>query len=335
MAVKLRGDSWQADFTHKGERFRKGGFDTRDEAERWMLDNKSAVLSGVKPANIREGNGKPATLETLKDMTVERYWSGTSGERTTVANAEQMVELLGPMTKPEDVTAADIDAAVVKLAKRGNSNATINRKLAALSKMMTFAYQRGYIPHKPRIERKRESTHRVRWYTKQEEDAILNTTRHYGYHQVADLFVFLLDTGARVGEALKVKWADIVMHGDGTATVMLAKRKGGTNSTIPLTDRLVKLFEQWDRKGTDGPWAGLKYDQVVRIWGIVRTNLGQDDDEQWVIHTCRHTFCSRLVQRGVPILTVKELAGHKTLAMTMRYAHLAPKQHADAIAVLN
>ena len=53
-----------------------------------------------------------------------------------------------------------------------------------------------------------------------------------------------------------------------------------------------------------------------------------------VMHALRHTFCSRLVQRGVPILTVKELAGHKTMDITLRYAHLAPHNLVNAIAAL-
>jgi site-specific recombinase XerD len=49
---------------------------------------------------------------------------------------------------------------------------------------------------------------------------------------------------------------------------------------------------------------------------------GNINDFTW--HCLRHTFASRLVMAGVDIRTVAELLGHKTLAMTMRYTHLAP-----------
>ena len=48
-------------------------------------------------------------------------------------------------------------------------------------------------------------------------------------------------------------------------------------------------------------------------------------------HTCRHTFASRLVMQGENIVTVKELMRHKTIGMTMRYAHLSPTHKRDAI----
>ena len=51
-------------------------------------------------------------------------------------------------------------------------------------------------------------------------------------------------------------------------------------------------------------------------------------------HTLRHTFASRLVMAGVDLKTVQELMGHKTIAMTARYAHLAPTHKLQALETL-
>jgi site-specific recombinase XerD len=51
-------------------------------------------------------------------------------------------------------------------------------------------------------------------------------------------------------------------------------------------------------------------------------------------HLRRH-FASRLVQIGVPLNTVRDLLGHSSVAMSLRYAHLAPDQRREAVAKLN
>ena len=51
-------------------------------------------------------------------------------------------------------------------------------------------------------------------------------------------------------------------------------------------------------------------------------------------HTFRHTFASRLVQHGADIVTVKELLGHSTIVVTMRYAHSNDESKRRAVAKL-
>ncbi len=64
-------------------------------------------------------------------------------------------------------------------------------------------------------------------------------------------------------------------------------------------------------------------------WKAALRNAAVDPTTR--IHDLRHTFASRLVSRGVPIFDVSKLLGHKSITMTMRYAHLAPEAFESAI----
>jgi integrase len=56
-----------------------------------------------------------------------------------------------------------------------------------------------------------------------------------------------------------------------------------------------------------------------------------DPRQKACFHTLRHTFASWLALQGETLLTIKELMGHKTITMTMRYAHLIPDQKRRAV----
>jgi integrase len=65
---------------------------------------------------------------------------------------------------------------------------------------------------------------------------------------------------------------------------------------------------------------------------LLEFNSGVTDPRQrFYFHTLRHTFAWWLAIQGEPLLTIKELLGHKTLVMTMRYTHLMPDQKRKAV----
>lgn len=73
--------------------------------------------------------------------------------------------------------------------------------------------------------------------------------------------------------------------------------------------------------------GGFQYN-LSRLWYPA---LKQAELQDFRFHDLRHTFCSRLAMAGVDLLTIKELAGHKTTAMTLRYSHLSPSHQRQAV----
>ncbi|MBX3390054.1 MAG: site-specific integrase [Phycisphaeraceae bacterium] len=271
------------------------------------------------------------TLGVLRDKAVEKFWKGTKGERMAVLNADLVVEMLGDI-EVRLITSAVIDLMISELKTKGNSGGTINRKLSALSKMLKLADDLGWLTKMPRISKQKEAEHRVRWLTQEEEDQVCRWFNHIGDTDMHDLVVFLIDTGARLSEALNLTKPD-VRESNGEFWATLRKTKNGTTRVVPLPPRVWQMLQQRPAGLSFFP-PELTVSAIDHRWDRMRTKLGLEMDEEFVPHVLRHTYASRLVQRGVELLTVSKLCGHKSIMTTQRYAHLAPKNHQEAIKVL-
>ena len=78
--------------------------------------------------------------------------------------------------------------------------------------------------------------------------------------------------------------------------------------------------------------TGKPYKDIKRSF---KTAVRRAKIHDFKFHDTRHTFASHLVMAGVDLTTIKELLGHKTLTMTLRYAHLAPAHKAKAVDLLD
>ena len=133
----------------------------------------------------------------------------------------------------------------------------------------------------------------------------------------------------RIGEIFRLRWEQVDFE---QRIISVFAPKTGKTREVPLNEVTERILQFWKlgRKNdhvfynfnTGEPFHDLKagFQLACKKAGL--------SDVTW--HTLRHTFASRLVKRGVDIVTVKELLGHSTITVTMLYAHtnLAAKQEA-------
>lgn len=209
-----------------------------------------------------------------------------------------------------------LDFIIGELRSRGNSNGTINRKLSALSKLLKKAVKMGDLHSLPEIPRLKERVGRIRFLDCNEEDRLFAAIRARSEHY-ADLSVFLVDTGARLGEAIGLSWNDIAKD-----RVTFWITKSGRSRTVPLTPRAQQAIQKQAGR-TNGPFCSVKQYKYRIVWHEAKEEVGLGHDEDVVPHVLRHTCASRLVRGGIDLRRVQTWLGHQTLQMTMRYAHLA------------
>lgn len=262
------------------------------------------------------------TAYTLKDayvQTVRECWSRAKSGEHSAAVAQRVLQYFNPSLLLTDITRTEIAEMEEHFRAQGNTNATINRKLSALSKMLNVAYEHGWLKGLPVIHQHKEGVGRIRYFSVEEERTFLTLLKEWGKMDAHDYLSVLLDTGMRPGELLALHKQDINFTQN---LVHIWMNKTDHPRSIPMTRRVREIL--FTRTVTQPKPFPFREKWMDYLWNRVRHLMGLDEDEQFVIYACRHTCATRLLQRGFSLPELQKWLGHKSLAMTMRYAHLSP-----------
>jgi len=180
----------------------------------------------------------------------------------------------------------------------------------------------------------------LRYLSKEECQALVNACDKQLKH-LKPIVVMALNTGMRKGEILNLKWDNVdITHG----FILLDHTKNGERREIPINATLKQTLEEL-YKGTtkrprriDVPYVFYDYTEGKPYLNVQRsfvTACKNAKIRDFRFHDLRHTFASQLVMAGIDLTTIRELLGHKTLTMTLRYAHLAPSHKVKAVDILD
>ena len=137
-----------------------------------------------------------------------------------------------------------------------------------------------------------------------------------------------LHTGMRKSEQFTTTWDQVDLEKE---FIYLSATRNGSDRFVTLNSVAVEVLKRLRMRHEelglppDSTLFHSKCDGLIknpRKWFATAVEQAKIKDVTW--HTLRYTFASRLVMAGVDLKTVQELMGHKTIAMTARYAHLAP-----------
>jgi len=328
MSVNPRGKGFQVDVKLSGVRHRPF-FETELKATMWEADARHADKMGrpLPEANNAtvQGGGRIETLGDLFDEVTKTRWSTKNAKASSflIRNGRLFTDHLGRARLITSIKSADFYSYVDHCRSLGNENATINRKVSAGRTMLRVAMQREIIPGVPYCEKFRESAGSVNYFEFGEEDPILTHLKHRGLYMLYDLVIFLIDTGARIQEALTVDWKTI--HG---GRLRLENRKNGSFGVIPLTKRATLALNRRRIHSTnaDRPFGDIVYKWAVAQLSKVYEHLGgRYLDVTQPLHVFRHSCASRLAIAGIDANRIKEWMDHSSLLVTQRYVKLSPK----------
>jgi integrase len=266
---------------------------------------------------------------------------------------------------PEPLTAITVErveAWKARCLNEGRSPSTVLRDLFTLSSVLRRAVKAGELTEipvrrvdKPRIDRRGkvrfldqaeesrlrdalkardEQMHNLRTLAnarrQTRRERVLPPLTHFGDH-LTPAVLLSMNTGLRRGEVLKLRWSSV----DFSRRLLSVEGRSAKNRQtrhVPLNEEALNVLRHWREQSGAGTRVFDVATGFRTAWGKALKRAGISKF-RW--HDLRHHFASRLVQHGVPLNTVRDLLGHSTVDMSLRYAHLAPDQRREAVSKLN
>ena len=320
MAIEQLPDGrWRVDVEPvKGKRFRKT-LKTKAEALRFEATCRSKVIDSP------DWSPKPKDKRRLKQL-IDRWAVLHSA---TLADGPERRRLLDSIAdalgNPVAVKMTGNEYAEyrAKALKEGANPKTLNNRLGYLRSVFNVLRHLGEIDYDnplARVRPLRLQEKELSYLTEDQIETLFHAIRkRCKTPHVAMVALICLATGARWGEAQSLT-PDRVRD----QRVNFVNTKGKRTRSIPinpdLQDGILRHFK------AHGLFSNCinSFDKTLAVSGLTLP-AGQSS------HVLRHTFASHFIMKGGNILTLQKILGHTSLAMTMRYAHLAPDHLQDAV----
>jgi integrase len=348
--------TYRAQVRVKGRASESATFPNRKEAEAWAASVESA---------IREGRHFPHAIakRTSFDALADDYTKTVLAEFDETQRASRTRQLAWWSKHFAGLSVAEItadaiskgrDAYAAQTFTRGKpkkdkktgemtapkdyrrSGSTVNRSMATLSHLFSFAVkERRLIDRNPvgDIRRKKEPRGRTRFLSDEERAALLNACEQSDWGPLHALVLLAITTGARRGELLSLRWADVDTK---TGRAILRDTKNGEQRTLPLAGKALEALRELKLQNSarseyvfpnpSGHPGAFEY--FDSYWYEAREAAGISD---FHFHDLRHTTASMLAAQGASLLEIADVLGHKTLAMVKRYSHLVVDHKAKVI----
>lgn len=326
------------------------------------FDRKRDAQIAADTAEAADRSGGNTDVLTWAEWWPEWWKTRTVAPSTLEREQQAIAKYLEPRWGDVllvDIKHLEVQEWVAELARTGMAATTVAKLRNILSGSLRAAMAKGLVSANPcqGVTLPKPGPSPDRFLSDEECAAI----RMYLDPEQQFLFDVLVGTGARFGEALGLHWEDVHLGAKPRITIRWAydrvdhamkAPKSNQIRTVPISKELARQFA--DRLKRDGmgepakiPYRGSREPHTGPVYvnrndtewryawrAAVRVaTVGKGAKKRKVgavrTHDLRHTYASRLVQKGAALQTVKDLLGHSTVGLTERYARLAPNKFDD------
>jgi integrase len=338
--IRKRGNSYQIDyFDPEGKRVRQS-FKKKKDAEAELGKRVSLVAEG-RYLDVKKDY--TTTVQELLDAYRENYQHQASYASFKSYCLAKFKEQFGADTKLANIRYVDLETYRNYLRQQPikggalTTVASVNREMSCIHHLFSKGVEWEMIERSPFDRGKplllKENNKRMRYLTEDEIDRLLEVCVN---QHTRDIVTATINTGMRRQEVCNLKWNQVREDG----FLYLDKTKTDEARQVPINEDLAELFREirhrnqlrsefvfCDKEGQHVKSKGVSssFNSSIRKAGI----------EDFVFRDLRHTFASHFIMRGGSLKELQEILGHKTMTMTLRYAHLSKEHKKKAVSLLN
>lgn len=316
--TKTQSGTWKAQVRRIGVPAVTKTFKSKPEAEMWSRLVESEQDRGVFV------NRSEADRVTVGEL-IDRYIQEVTPQKRSAKNDKQRMLFLKKSFGHfivSQLQSKDIAAYRDKRLAEGRQGATVVKEIGSLRHLLDIAIKDWGIPLVSNVallvRKPKQARGRDRRLVAGEEQRLLDACQCSKSTLLAPLVILALESGMRLGEMLSLEWKHIDLN---RQTAYLSMTKNGEARVVPLSRRAVETLRSIPRhiQCSRVFWAWAKVDSFENIWRRAVARAGIEDLR---FHDLRHEATSRLFEKGLNVMEVASITGHKTLQMLKRYTHL-------------
>lgn len=325
-SVYKRGAKWRGQITINGERLSYTA-DKKSEVNSWLAKVKTDASLGLLPKNSN------LTVEEFGRVWLERKIKPTVSPQTFKRYTQTFNRHFFPKfgnVKLQALTPDVIEVGVDELFSDDYSDEYVKNTFRMFKRMLTYAVNQEILIRNPcdRVTlRQRTKTSKVSAYTEEEQKKLVNYLKEH-INKGNTVLYLLLTTGMRLGEALALNVSDLnlskkyvtvsktVVLMTGGNYVQDSPKTSSSNREIYLSDNTTKYLRSYIRKfrPTERLFPNICHFTVRKKLIKICAELGITYRN---VHSLRHTWATRALEKGIDVKTVSHLLGHRSVLTTM------------------
>jgi integrase len=317
-SIDQRGDTWRARIRIPGFQLKTRSFDSYEEAKVWADRAEAQLRAGVD--SIPDFGLEPTLREAL-----ERYAEEVTPEKKS--HEQELRRIAAWQQRPvADLKLSKLKARHFKEFKKerskgGASGNTIRLDLAVISNLFRVAREEWDMPYLQNpisvMRKPKPGKGRDRRLSADEADRFNEALKECRNELIPLAVEFAIHTAARQGEILRLKQGLVDMQ---ARVAIFRDTKNGEDRAIPLSHGALAVLQKVNALNLPGPTVfPLTRNAIVAAWRRILKRAAIDD---FRFHDLRHEACTRLFERGLSVMEVQKITGHKTLSQLLRYTHL-------------